>query len=129
MGRPLGYSSRNEHATPASARTHFEILQQDSEANQADDAANASIRAQFFLTDGQGRVECGRNAEQEYINEASQKLAKSGYSPPDKNAVAAPQSAAGDAGSPLGDLSCSLQQITAMARSGLTDEQILAACG
>ena len=106
----------------AAGYTHFEILGQESETGQRDDSANASIRAQFFLDDGDGRVECERNASSEYIEQARQKLAKDGYQPPERGPVApaADTPASGDA--------CSIEQIAAMARAGLSDEQIKAAC-
>ena len=66
----------------ASGYTHLEILQQESEALQEDDAANASIRVRFFLEDGEERIECGRNASDRYIEQAAVRLQKRRYRHP-----------------------------------------------
>ena len=62
----------------AAGFSHMKILEQESETGQADDSANASIRAQFFFEDGEERVDCERNADSDYVGQASQKLAKQG---------------------------------------------------
>lgn len=111
----------------AAGYSHMKILDQESETGQSDDSANASIRAQFYLEDGEERVGCERNSDPEYIAQASAKLAKSGYEPPKPK----PEGAAELGESPASDVtssSCDIAQIAAMARAGLTDEQILAAC-
>lgn len=112
----------------AAGYSHMKILEQESETGQADDAANASIRAQFYLADGDERVECERNSDPDYVGQARAKLAKRGYQPPDSDALqaAAARSAPAEEEAEVG--SCTIPQIAAMARSGLTDEQILAAC-
>ena len=111
----------------AAGYSHMKILDQESETGQADDSANASIRAQFYLMDGDEHVECLRNADPEYIDQAGAKLAKSGYRPPDPSAMAAAAPEEMPATAP-GDRTCDIPQIAAMARAGLSDEQILAAC-
>ena len=113
----------------AAGFTHYTILQQESEASQRDDSANASVRVQFFPSDGEGRIDCARDADPKYIEQAGEKLAKQGYTPPDpampKAGGAAEANAEADG---LRDHKCSLEQIAAMARAGLADEQIRAAC-
>ena len=109
----------------AAGYSHFKILSQESESGQSDDVANASIRAQFYFTDGVERVACERNAEADYIEQASVKLAKMGYQPPDPSEAEAAEAQ----GTAVGDGTCTIEQIAGMARSGLSDEQILAACG
>ena len=114
----------------AAGFSHMKILHQESETGQSDDSANASIRAQFFLADGEERVGCERNSDPDYIAQASSKLAKDGYRPPDpmsvRDADVVEQRGAGASG-PEGS-SCDIPQIAAMARAGLSDEQIQAAC-
>lgn len=118
----------------AAGFSHMKIMDQESETGQADDAANASIRAQFYFADGDERVGCERNSDPEYIEQASVKLAKQGYQPPRPPAAAAAPAVATAApsGSSSGDgpagSSCDIAQIAAMARAGLSDDQIKAAC-
>ncbi|MCP4201333.1 MAG: hypothetical protein GY769_05290 [bacterium] len=113
----------------AAGYSHLRILEQESETGQADDSANASIRAQFYFADGEDRVGCERNADPEYIQQARAKLAKQGYRPPEPGAVGAKAAEGASSGSvkPEGS-SCAIEQIAAMARAGLSDEQIRAAC-
>lgn len=113
----------------AAGFSHMRIIEQESETGQADDSANASIRAQYYFEDGEDRVGCERNAEREYINQASDKLARQGYQPPDREAMMAKASeSAGSGATSLQDGPCSLEQVAAMARAGLSDEQIRSAC-
>ncbi len=113
----------------AAGFSHFKILGQESETGQQDDVANASIRAQFYFADGDGRVGCERNSNPTYIQQAREKLARKGYRPPQRT-VESPSTAhtAAAEASPVEEASCTIEQVAAMARSGLTDEQILAAC-
>ena len=111
----------------AAGFSHMKILEQESETGQADDSANASIRAQFYFVDGEERVGCERNADPEYIRQASEKLAKQGYQAPDREATEA-TTEAGPAGTALSGSTCTLEQVAAMARAGLDDEQIRGAC-
>lgn len=105
----------------AAGFTHMEIQEQESETGQQDDVANATVRAQFFPRDGERRVECERNSSAEYIEQARDKLAKLGYKGP-------PPATEVSAGAAAGGEPCSVVQIAAMARAGLSDEQIKAAC-
>jgi hypothetical protein len=63
----------------AAGFTHFEILQQESEANQWQDDANASVRVRFFFEGVGGRIECKKTASGKYIDQATVKLEKKGY--------------------------------------------------
>lgn len=112
----------------AAGFSHMKVLHQESESGQSDDAANASIRAQFYFEDGDERVGCERNSDPQYIKQADQKLAKMGYQPPDPEEMRAKAAASASGATQLGDSKCTLEQIAGMARSGLSDEQIRAAC-
>ena len=109
----------------AAGFTHFKILDQESNASQRYDSANASIRVQFFFEDGEERIDCEKNASREYINQASAKLAKRGYEPPERPDPATPAPATAEDGAKP---SCTVEQITAMVKAGFSDEQIKAAC-
>ena len=109
----------------AAGYSHYEILDQESEAAQEDDVANASARVRFHFEPGEGRLECRSGAEPTYVEEAASKLARRGLLPPPAPPAAAAPDPAPASDCPAG---CSLEQIAAMARSGLTDEQIRAAC-
>lgn len=109
----------------AAEYSHFKILDQESNASQQYESANASIRVQFFHEDGEGRIDCENQAEAEYIEQALNKLDKIGYVPePPPEPGEAPAAAAAEGGTKT----CTVDQITAMVRAGLTDEQIKAAC-
>lgn len=116
----------------AAGYTHYSVLEQESRSSQPDRAANATVRVQFHLSDGNGRISCDESADPEYVKDARAKLAKRGYVPPD---AAADDSEAereresdGDDEEATSSESCSAEQIAAMARAGLSDEQIQAAC-
>ncbi len=115
----------------AAGYSHYKVLNQESEASQHDDSANASVRVKYFQQDGDDRIGCDKSADPNYVAEASAKLRQRGYTPPPPMAppvaAAAPGSApAAEPGTPAG--SCTLEQIAAMARAGLTDQKIRAAC-
>ena len=105
----------------AAGFSHFRILDQESEAGQEDDAANASVRVRYYFADGEERIDCEENASSEYVGQAGEKLRAMGYRPPDP-AAEAEAAAAGATGT------CTVAQITAMAKAGLSDAQIEAAC-
>lgn len=109
----------------AAGYSHFEILEQESQSGQQYESANASIRAQFFFADGPGRIGCERNANPDYVEQAGDKLREQGYEPPEPGAAGVADPAGAD-GSLCGP--CSIEQVAAMARAGLSDEQIRAAC-
>lgn len=119
----------------AAGFSHYVVLHEESEAMQEDDAANATVRVKFFQEDADNRTGCERSADPQYVAEAREKLARRGYTPPPPAAglhsgtaaTVTPQTGSNEGpGSPTG--SCSLEQIAAMARAGLSDEQIRAAC-
>ena len=108
----------------AAGYSHYQILDQESNAVQEHDTANASVRVRFHLADGDERMECGEKASAEYVQQAREKLVRMGYRPPDPAAArAAEEEPAREA-----TASCTVEQIAAMARAGLSDEQIDAAC-
>ncbi len=110
----------------AAGYSHYSILDQESQASQEYESANATVRVKFFFADGDDRIGCHPGANPEYVEEAGEKLAKQGYVRAEPSAAAAPPAAGNQAGMCGGE--CSLEQIAAMARAGLTDEQIRAAC-
>jgi hypothetical protein len=109
----------------AAGYSYFKILDQESNASQQYEAANASVRVQFFQEDAEGRIDCEKNATSEYVEQAGEKLAKKGYQPPEAPAPdEQPPAAEGEAGTK----SCTVEQISAMVRAGFSDEQVKAAC-
>lgn len=115
----------------AAGYSHYQVIDQESQASQQYEAANATLTLRFFLEGGADRIACQPGSDPEYIEEARAKLQRLGYTPPD------PGSLRGDGGErndeqvegvgscPQG---CTIEQIAAMARAGLSDEQIRAAC-
>ena len=106
----------------AAGFSHLKILQQDSEASQRDDSANATLRVQLYFEDGEGRIDCERNASSEYIQQASAKL---GYQAPEKPT---PDNSGAAADNDAEAWSCTIEQITVMVKAGFSDQQIKAAC-
>ncbi len=68
--------------------THLEILHQESQAGQLYEDANASIRVRLFSDDGFDRIDCRSNASARYVEQASVKLVRRGYQPPDPQQAA-----------------------------------------
>lgn len=101
--------------------SYFKILDQESNAGQRYEVANASVRVQLFQDDGEGRIECERNADEDYTEQARTKLAKIGYEPPPEK----PAPPAEDEGVVR---TCTVEQVSVMVKAGLSDEQIKAAC-
>ena len=104
----------------AAGYSYFEILDQESEAAQEDDAANASVRIKLFDLDGPDRIGCEENASLEYVAQAEEKLARNGYSRPEPSELE--QKAAS------GGSTCTVEQILAMVEAGLSNDQVKAAC-
>lgn len=112
----------------AAGYAYMNVLGEDSQASQQYENANASLRVQFFMKDGEGRIDCSKNASDDYVEEATEKLAHQGYERPsaaDSGPAASTPAMASDPGSSAG---CNVDQIIAMAKSGLSAEQIKAAC-
>jgi len=101
----------------AAGFTHLVIVEQESDKHGV---ANATVTVQFFQEDGEGRVACNVKASQDYITEAAKKLDKLGYKGP--TTVEAPDESQANGNN------CTVEQITAMVKAGLTDDQIRAAC-
>ena len=114
----------------AAGYEYYAILDQESQATQEHEAANASARVRFFFEGGDDRIDCRGSANPEYIQDAGRKLTKQGYVWPDPPASppAGTEAEATAAGTSSCGGSCSLEQVAAMARAGLSDEQIRAAC-
>lgn len=115
----------------AAGYSHLRVLGQESEAVQQDDRANATLRVRFFLAEADERIDCEVNADPGYVREAGEKLRKRGYTRPNRpspveSAAEGQNVTAGGSGTGTG--SCTIEQITAMARTGLSDERIRAAC-
>ena len=64
----------------------------------------------FYFEDGQERLDCRRKASEKYIEQAAIKLEKKGYQRPD------PASIVAEARAETG--SCTVEQISAMAKAG-----------
>ena len=47
----------------AAGYTHLQVMRQESEAAQKDDAANASLRVRFYFEEADDRIECERVLE------------------------------------------------------------------
>ena len=80
----------------------------------------ALILMKFFLEPGEGRVDCHPKTSEEYIEQVKKKLAKKGYT--------GPTVVSDDSEETEGDSQCSVEQIAAMVKAGLTEEQIKAVC-
>jgi len=116
----------------AAGYSYYRVLDQESQASQQYQAANASVTVGFFFEDGPLRISCRDGSDPEYVQEARQKLQRMGYEAPepaeeaDEAAGTMVEEASGPSGScPQG---CTIEQIAAMARAGLPDEKIRAAC-
>lgn len=116
----------------AAGYTHYQVRDQESQASQPYRAANATVTVRFFQQDGEDRIACEPGSDPEYVEDARAKLQEMGYEPPDRGeaneaarSAAEAQSREPSASCPDG---CTIEQIPAMARAGLTDEQIRAAC-
>ena len=106
----------------AAGYSHFEILDQESNAGSEHQPANASIRVRFSQKTGPERIDCQEKSDPKYVDQAKRKLEKQGYQGPAAESELVSEEAASEAGS------CTIEQITAMAKAGLSDEQIEAAC-
>jgi hypothetical protein len=115
----------------AAGFSHLRVLSQESEAAQGDEAENASLRVKLFFEDGADRIRCEATADPEYVGEAKDRLRKISYRPAARPmpGAAAPTDApvkGESTGTSTG--TCTLEQIAAMARTGLSDDRIRAAC-
>ncbi len=104
----------------AAGYTHLRILDQESNASGSYQSANATLTVKFFLETGEGRVDCDGKATEEYIEQAKKKLNKKGYTGP----VVVEDSTKSDED----ENHCTIEQISAMVKAGLTEDQIKAAC-
>jgi len=105
----------------AAGYTHMRILDQETTSAGYYQSANATLTVKLFLETGEGRVDCHPKASDEYIQQAKKKLKKKGYE--------GPIEVLGDEEEAETENQCTVEQITAMVKAGLSDEQIKAACG
>lgn len=115
----------------AAGYTHYQILDQESQASQQYEAANATLTLRFFLEGAADRIACQSGSDPEYIEEARAKLEKLGYRPPDPGQGSESINAVDLQEAPIVGTcphSCTIEQIAGMARAGLSDDQIRAAC-
>jgi hypothetical protein len=115
----------------AAGFSHYQVIGQESQAAQPYRAANATVTVKFYFEDAEERISCEPAADPEYVDEIRAKLAEMGYEAPTPPQPAEPSTGgSSDAGS-LGSCAqgCTIEQIAAMARAGLPDEKIRAACG
>jgi len=115
----------------AAGYTHYQLIGQESQASQQYEAANATLTLRFFSEGGADRIACEPGSDPEYIEEARAKLQRMGYTPPEPNSPGEGEgSGTGEEVASAGSCrqGCTIEQIAAMARAGLPDEKIRAAC-
>ncbi len=106
----------------AAGYTHLKIMDQESQSGAGEyDSANASARVRFFFEDSEERIDCAKKASEKYIEQADAKLKKEGYQRPDPEAIIAAAEAAETE-------TCTVEQIAAMVKAGLSTEQVKSAC-
>jgi hypothetical protein len=105
----------------AAGYSYMELFGQESNASGYYQSANATLTVKFFHQEGRERIACRPKASDEYIKQAKNKLKKKGYEGP--RAVDEPVE------TKSGDKECSVEQIAAMVKAGMTEDQIKAACG
>lgn len=115
----------------AAGFSHYQLIDQQSQASQQYEAANATVTLRFYFEGGEDRIACQPGSEPEYIEEARAKLQKMGYAPPE--AGSSSESTGEENGEEVESTGscaqgCTIEQIAAMARAGLPDEKIRAAC-
>jgi len=105
----------------AAGYTHLELFGQESNAPGYYQSANATLTVKFFQNPGEDRIACDLKATGEYVKQAKNKLKKRGYEGP----VIAEEPTESE----KAENQCTIEQISAMARAGMTEDQIKAACG
>jgi hypothetical protein len=106
----------------AAGFSHYEVLEQESQAGQEYEVANASLQVRYFFSDGKDRLDCRTGSSAEYIAQAREKLAARAYQPP------TPPEEGTEAGEDPATGTCTIEQISAMVKAGLGEDQIKAAC-
>jgi len=105
----------------AAGYTHMKILHEDATAGGEYEDPSASLRVQFLHHAGTDVVDCKVKATDDYIKQCKKRLSRIGYEGP---VVASEQTA-----EVAGAGNCSVQQIMAMTSTGMSQDQIEAACG
>jgi hypothetical protein len=104
----------------AAGYTHLVVLSQESNAGGEYESANATVNVKFFQETGESRIACHVKATEKYIKQAAKKLDNQGYTgPPPVDTSAEAETT---------ESHCTVEQITAMSKAGMTDAQIKAAC-
>ena len=104
----------------AAGYSHLKVMEQESNVPAEYQSANATVTVKFFLEGGDDRIACNGKATEEYVKQAKTKLEKKGY----KGPVAVEPAAEDEDAASI----CTVEQIAAMVKAGLTEEQIKAAC-
>jgi len=105
----------------AAGYTHLELFGQESNAPGYYQSANATLTVRFFQDVGEDRIACDLKATNEYVKQAKAKLKKRGYKGPTLVEESAESQKA--------EIHCTVEQIAAMVKAGMTENQIKAACG
>jgi hypothetical protein len=105
----------------AAGYSHLELFGQESNAPGYYQSANATLTVKFFQDAGEDRIACDVKASDEYIKQAITKPKKRGYKGP--TVVDEPAESQKSANQ------CTVEQISAMVKAGMTESQIKAACG
>ncbi len=104
----------------AAGYSHLKVMEQESNVPGEYQSANATVTVKFFLEGGEDRIACDGKATEEYVKQAKTKLEKRGYTGPVAEEPAAEEEEAANI--------CTVEQIAAMVKAGLTEDQIKAAC-
>lgn len=115
----------------AAGFSHYQLIDQQSQASQQYEAANATVTLRFYFEGGKDRIACQPGSDPEYVEEARAKLQKMSYAPPEPGSPGEANGAGdGETSESAGSCphGCTIEQIAAMARAGLPDEKIRAAC-
>lgn len=108
----------------AAGYKYMEVIGQESHAGGAWQSPNATVTIKFFSEGGGERIGCELKASDEYVIQATKKLASRGYSGPVEAETPTEVTVRND-----GEVNhCTVAQITAMVNAGLSENQIKAAC-
>lgn len=108
----------------AAGYSYMEVMEQESHAGGGWEAPNATVTVKLYHERGDDRIACEMKSSREYIAQAKKKLDKRGYEGP----VQPHPSAAPQPDPETTENFCTVEQIAAMVKAGLTEDQIKAAC-
>ena len=112
----------------AAGFSHYRVMSQESQSAAPLQPANATLTIKLFFEDSEDRTACEPSADPEYVREIEGLLSKLGYEQPSPQTQDPDKSSEPEVAATTNIQGCSLEQIAAMARAGLTDERIRAAC-